>query len=155
VSTADPDQDERFMRLALQLAKAAGEAGEIPVGAVVVIAGETIGKGANSREGSGDPTGHAELVALREAARALRTWRLLGTTLYATLEPCPMCAGGLVAARVSRLVFAAADPKGGACGSLYNLCADPRLNHELSVEGGVLGEEAKDLLAGWFSARRC
>jgi tRNA(adenine34) deaminase len=143
------------MRLALQLAQAAGEAGEIPVGAVVVIAGETIGKGANSREGSGDPTGHAELLALREAARALGTWRLLGTTLYATLEPCPMCAGGLVAARVSRLVFAAPDPQGGACGSLYNLCADPRLNHELSVERGVLGEEAKDLLVGWFSARRC
>jgi tRNA(adenine34) deaminase len=154
VSSSDPEQDERFMRLALQLAKAAGDAGEIPVGAVVVKAGETIGKGANSREASGDPTGHAELLALRDAARTLGTWRLLGTTLYATLEPCPMCAGGLVAARVSRVVFAAPDPKGGACGSLYNLCADPRLNHELAVERGVLGEEAKDLLAEWFSARR-
>jgi len=142
------------MRLALQLAKAAGEAGEVPVGAVVVKAGEAIGKGANSREGSGDPTGHAELLALREAARALGTWRLLGATLYATLEPCPMCAGGLVAARISRLVFAAPDPKGGACGSLYNLCADPRLNHELAVERGVLGQEAGELLAEWFSARR-
>ena len=154
VSGANPRLDERFMRLALQLAQAAGDAGEVPVGAVVVKEGEAIGKGANSREVSSDPTGHAELVALRDAARALGTWRLLGTTLYATLEPCPMCAGGLVAARVSRLVFAAPDPKAGACGSLYNLCADPRLNHELSVERGVLGEEAKELLAEWFSAKR-
>jgi tRNA(adenine34) deaminase len=154
VSGADPVLDERFMRLALELAEAAGHAGEVPVGAVVVKEGEIIGKGSNSREASGDPTAHAELLALREAAKAVGTWRLIGTTMYATLEPCPMCAGGLVAARVSRLVFASADRKAGACGSLYNLCADPRLNHELSVERGVLGEEAGELLAEWFLARR-
>jgi tRNA(adenine34) deaminase len=154
VSSADPQLDERFMRLALQLAKAAGNAGDVPIGAVVVKEGEIIGKGANAREASGDPTAHAELVAMRDAARVLGTWRLLGTTLYTTLEPCPMCAGGLVAARVSRLVFAAPDRKAGACGSLYNLCADPRLNHELPVERGVLGEEAGEMLAEWFSARR-
>jgi tRNA(adenine34) deaminase len=154
VSSADLELDERLMRMALQLAQAAGEAGEVPVGALVVKDGEVIGRGANAREASGDPTAHAELLALREAARALGTWRLIGTTIYATLEPCPMCAGGLVAARVSRLVFAAPDPKSGACGSLYNLCADPRLNHELSVERGVLGRDAGKLLAEWFTARR-
>ena len=142
------------MRMALQLAQTAGEAGEVPVGALVVKDGEVIGRGANAREASGDPTAHAELLALREAARALGTWRLVGTTIYATLEPCPMCAGGLVAARVSRLVFAAPDPKAGACGSLYNLCADPRLNHELPVERGVLAQDAGKLMAEWFTARR-
>ncbi len=154
MSSADLELDEHLMRMALQLAQAAGEAGEVPVGALVVKDGEVIGRGANAREASGDPTAHAELLALREAARALGTWRLIGTTIYATLEPCPMCAGGLVAARVSRLVFAAPDPKSGACGSLYNLCADPRLNHELSVERGVLGRDAGKLLAEWFTARR-
>jgi tRNA(adenine34) deaminase len=154
VSSADPPLDERFMRLALHLAKKAGDAGEVPVGAIVVKDGEVIGQGGNCREASGDPTAHAELVALREAAKALGSWRLVGATVYATLEPCPMCAGGLVAARISRLVFAAPDREAGACGSLYNLCADPRLNHELAVERGVLGEEAGDLLAEWFSAKR-
>ena len=146
--------DEGFMRMALQLARSAGEAGEVPVGAVVTKGGEVLGKGANAREATGDPTAHAELLALREAAKTVGAWRLPGATLYATLEPCPMCAGGLVAARVSRLVFGAADPKSGACGSLYNLCADPRLNHELSVERGVLAEDAGSLLTGWFSTRR-
>jgi tRNA(adenine34) deaminase len=154
VSSADLELDEHLMRMALQLAQTAGEAGEVPVGALVVKDGEVIGRGANAREASGDPTAHAELLALREAARALGTWRLVGTTIYATLEPCPMCAGGLVAARVSRLVFAAPDPKAGACGSLYNLCADPRLNHELAVERGVLAHDAGKLLAEWFTARR-
>ncbi len=154
MSSADLELDEHLMRMALQLAQTAGEAGEVPVGALVVKDGEVIGRGANAREASGDPTAHAELLALREAARALGTWRLVGTTIYATLEPCPMCAGGLVAARVSRLVFAAPDPKAGACGSLYNLCADPRLNHELSVERGVLAQDAGKLLAEWFTARR-
>ncbi len=142
------------MRLALQLASAAGGAGEVPVGAVVVKEGRAVGTGANAREATGDPTAHAELIALREAAKALGSWRLTGTTLYVTLEPCSMCAGGLVAARVSRLVFGAPDPKAGACGSLYNLCADPRLNHEITVERGFLGQEAGSLLADWFSARR-
>jgi tRNA(adenine34) deaminase len=148
------ERDERFMRLALGLASAAGEAGEVPVGAVLVKEGQTVGRGANAREATGDPTAHAELMALREAASTLGSWRLTGTTLYVTLEPCPMCAGGLVVARVSRLVFGAPDPKAGACGSLYNLCADPRLNHEITVERGFLGQEAGGLLADWFSARR-
>ena len=146
--------DERFMRLALDLARSAGEAGEVPVGAVVTHNGDVVGQGANAREASSDPTAHAELIALRQAATALGTWRLTGTTMYVTLEPCPMCAGGLVAARVNRLVFAASDPKSGACGSLYNLCADPRLNHELAVERWVLSDLARDLLSGWFSAQR-
>ncbi len=142
------------MRLALDLARSAGEAGEVPVGAVVTHNGDVVGQGANAREASSDPTAHAELIALRQAATALGTWRLTGTTMYVTLEPCPMCAGGLVAARVNRLVFAASDPKSGACGSLYNLCADPRLNHELVVERWVLSDLARDLLSGWFSAQR-
>jgi tRNA(adenine34) deaminase len=148
------EDDERFMRLALDLAAQAGEAGEVPVGAVVVKDGVVVGRGANAREASGDPTAHAEIVALREASGALGSWRLDGATLFVTLEPCPMCAGALVMARMSRLVFGASDPKAGSCGSLYNLCADPRLNHELPVSRGVLAREAASLLAGWFAARR-
>ena len=154
MSGAALTEDERFMRLALDLARSAGTAGEVPVGAVVTFHGEVVGKGANSRETTGDPTAHAELVALRHAAQALGTWRLTGTTLYATLEPCPMCAGGLLAARVSRLVFAAPDPKSGACGSLYNLCSDPRMNHELTVERWVMAGAASELLVEWFTAKR-
>ena len=142
------------MRLALDLAAKAGDAGEVPVGAVVVNGGEVIAQGANSREATGDPTAHAEVLALRDAAKVTGSWRLFGTTLYVTLEPCPMCAGALVAARVGRVVFAAPDPKAGACGSLYNLCADPRLNHELAVTRGVLREDASRLLSAWFAARR-
>ena len=146
--------DEGFMRLALELAAGAGEAGEVPVGAVVVRDGEVVGRGANAREATGDPTAHAEMVALREAAATLGSWRLVGATLYVTLEPCPMCAGALVAARLGRLVFGTADPKAGACGSLYNLCADPRLNHELPVVRGVLAQEASLVLSRWFAAKR-
>lgn len=146
--------DEHFMRLALDLAAKAGEAGEVPVGAIVVNGGEVIAEGANGREATQDPTAHAEVIALREAANVRGSWRLLGTTVYVTLEPCPMCAGSLVAARVSRVVFAAPDPKAGACGSLYNLCGDPRLNHELAVTRGVLRKEASVLLSAWFAARR-
>ena len=142
------------MRVALELAARAGAEGEVPVGAVVVREGEVIGRGANSRETTGDPTAHAEVLALREAAAALGSWRLADATLYVTLEPCPMCAGALVAARVGRLVFGTADPKAGACGSLYNLCADPRLNHELPVVRGVLAQEGSLLLSGWFAAKR-
>ena len=148
------DQDESFMRLALALATGAGQAGEVPVGAVVVRENKVIGQAANDREASGDPAAHAEVVALREAAGAVGSWHLEGCTMYVTLEPCPMCAGALVMARAARLVFGATDPKTGACGSLYNLCADPRLNHELQVTRGVLGQESAELLADWFSARR-
>lgn len=146
--------DEELMQMALALARVAGEAGDVPVGAVVSYEGEVVGTGHNAREADMDPTAHAELAALRNAAKTLGTWRLSGTTVYVTLEPCPMCAGSLVAARVSRLVFAAPDPKSGACGSLYNLCADPRLNHEISVERGVLEESSRKLLVEWFSTKR-
>ncbi len=151
---ASSGTDESYLRLALELGARAGEAGEVPVGAVIVRGGEVIGRGANVREATGDPTGHAEVVAIREAAKVTGSWRLLDATLYVTLEPCPMCAGALVAARMGRLVFGAADPKAGACGSLYNLCADPRLNHELPVVRGVLAQEAALLLSSWFAARR-
>jgi tRNA(adenine34) deaminase len=154
VNAPEAQPDEHFMRLALDLAAKAGDAGEVPVGAVVVNGDEVIAQGANGREAALDPTAHAEVVALREAAKVTGSWRLLGTTLYVTLEPCPMCAGALVAARVSRVVFAAPDPKAGACGSLYNLCGDPRLNHELTVTHGVLREDASRLLSAWFAARR-
>jgi tRNA(adenine34) deaminase len=154
VSAADLATDEKFMEIALELARSAGQAGEVPVGAIVTLRGEVVGRGANARVAGADPTAHAELIALRQAAKAVGSWRLTGATLYATLEPCPMCAGGLVAARVGRLVFAAPDPKSGACGSLYNLCADPRLNHELSVERGVLEASARALLVEWFSEKR-
>ncbi len=142
------------MRLALELAASAGEKGEVPVGAVVVKEGKVIGKAANAREATGDPTAHAEVLALREASAVIGSWRLEGCTLYVTLEPCPMCAGALVSARAGALVFGAPDPKAGACGTLYNLCADPRLNHELPVTRGVLGEECAKLLSSWFEARR-
>ena len=142
------------MRLALDEARRAGDAGEVPVGAVVVAGGQVVASAGNRREAAGDPTAHAEILALKAAARSLGSWRLDDATVYVTLEPCPMCAGALVAARVARLVFAAPDPKAGACGSLYNLCADPRLNHEIPVESGVLGPEAAELLSGWFATRR-
>jgi len=142
------------MRLALKAAAEAGELGEVPVGAVVVAGGAVVARAGNRREVDGDPTAHAELLALREAAGVLGTWRLNDAVLYVTLEPCPMCAGALVAARLGRVVFGAPDPKAGACGSLYNLCADPRLNHELPVTSGVLAEECAGLLSGWFARRR-
>jgi tRNA(adenine34) deaminase len=146
--------DDEAMDLALREARAAGEWGDVPIGAVVTLGGQVIGAAGNEREATADPTAHAEIVALRRAAEAVGTWRLSDATLYVTLEPCPMCAGALVAARVGRLVFAAPDPKAGACGSLYNLCSDPRLNHELPVTPGVRGAEASDLLSGWFANRR-
>jgi tRNA(adenine34) deaminase len=146
--------DLEAMTLALAEARRVGRAGEIPVGAVVVAADRVVGAAGNQRESTADPTAHAEILALRQAASTLGTWRLSGATVYVTLEPCPMCAGALVAARVSRLVFGAADPTAGACGSLYNLCADPRLNHELTVTPGVREEEGAALLREWFADRR-
>jgi tRNA(adenine34) deaminase len=142
------------MDLAIAEARHAGQAGEIPVGAVVVAGNRVVGTAGNERETTGDPTAHAEILALRRAAAALGSWRLSGATVYVTLEPCPMCAGALVAARVGRLVFGAADPKAGSCGSLYNLCADPRLNHELIVVPGVREPECAVLLRQWFTERR-
>jgi tRNA(adenine34) deaminase len=147
-------EDEAAMRLALSEASAATLHGDVPVGAVVIVDGAAVASRHNERELLGDPTAHAEILALRDAAGALGTWRLERATMVVTLEPCPMCAGALVAARLGRLVFGAPDPKAGACGSLYQLCADPRLNHELPVAGGVLAEDASDLLAGFFAERR-
>lgn len=146
--------DMEAMALALAEARRAGAAGDVPVGAVVVADGVVLSAAGNAREATGDPTAHAEILALREAAAAKGGWRLGDATLYVTLEPCSMCAGALVAARVGRLVFGAFDPKAGACGSLYNLCADPRLNHEVPVVAGVAEAEAAALLRDWFVTRR-
>jgi tRNA(adenine34) deaminase len=146
--------DEEAMARALELARAAGEAGEIPVGAVVLVDGPVVGASRNRREALHDPTAHAEVLALRQAAAARGSWRLDGATLVVTLEPCPMCAGALWAARVGRVVFGAANPDAGSCGTLYNLCADPRLNHEVEVRHGVLAEDSAALLQGFFADRR-
>jgi tRNA(adenine34) deaminase len=146
--------DEEMMRLALDEARAALVHGDVPVGAVAVIGGEVVARGHNERERRQDPTAHAEILVLRAAAEAAGGWRLGNVTLVVTLEPCPMCAGALVAARIARLVFGAADPGAGACGSLYNLCADPRLNHELPVTPGVRADECAALLAAFFAERR-
>lgn len=147
-------EDGHWMREALREAELAGHRGEVPVGAVVVGAGRVLGRAGNAIEASQDPTAHAEMLALRQAAAALGTRRLLATTLYATLEPCAMCAGAVVLARVPRLVFGAADPKSGACGSLHNVAEDPRLNHRCQVRGGVLKRECAELLKGFFTALR-
>ena len=146
--------DEEHMELALEEAALAPAHGDVPVGAVAVAGGEILARGHNERELRGDPTAHAELLALRHAAHALRSWRLDTVTLFVTLEPCPMCAGALVAGRVDRLVFAAPDAKAGACGSLYNLCVDPRLNHEVSVTPGVLADRGGEVLRRFFAGRR-
>jgi tRNA(adenine34) deaminase len=146
--------DVEAMEAALALAREAAAAGEVPVGAVAVFEGRVVGRGRNAREGANDPTAHAELLAVQEASRTLGRWRLTGVTLYVTLEPCAMCAGAMVLARIDRLVFGATDPKAGAAGSLQDLTADPRLNHRFPVEGGVLGDRSGDLLRDFFRARR-
>ena len=146
--------DVGWMRLALGEAVKATRHGDVPVGALAVAGGHVVASRHNERELQGDPTAHAEVLVLRDAAAELGTWRLEGVVVVVTLEPCAMCAGALVAARVSRLVFGAFDPKAGACGSLYNLCADPRLNHEVPVSGGVLAEECGTPLTAFFASRR-
>ncbi len=148
------DAEQAAMQLALDEAARGALLGEVPVGAVVLAGGAVVASRHNERERSGDPTAHAEVLALRDAASALGSWRLVDATLVVTLEPCPMCAGALVAARLGRVVFGAADPKAGACGSLYNLCADPRLNHEVAVVAGVRREDCAAVLAGFFATRR-
>ena len=142
------------MAEALAEAEAAARHGDVPVGAVVLIGGSIVGRGHNEREKRQDPTAHAEVLALQSAAAVVGSWRLSDATVVVTLEPCPMCAGALLAARVARLVFGAVDPKAGACGSLYNLCTDPRLNHEVAVVPGVQAEAAGALLQGFFAAHR-
>jgi len=146
--------DEAMMRLALAEAREAERLGEVPVGAVIVKDGEIVGRGRNTPIGSCDPTAHAEIGALREAARRLGNYRLTGTTLYVTLEPCIMCAGAMRHARVKRLVFGAADPKSGVAGTVVDLCRGPGANHDLAVTDGVLAEECGDLLRTFFRARR-
>jgi len=146
--------DEHFMRLALREADRAAEAGDVPVGAVVVHDGEVVGLGRNERELTGDPTAHAEIIALREASTKLGNWRLLDTVLYVTLEPCAMCAGAIVLSRVPRVVFATTDPKAGAAGSVFDVLAEPRLNHRPEVASGLFADEAGAQLRDYFAARR-
>lgn len=143
-----------FMRIALEEARKAEEEGEVPVGAVVVVDGKAIAKEHNRREQLQDPTAHAEVLALRKAAEATGQWRLLGATLYVTKEPCPMCAGAMVNARVKQLVFGCPDEKAGSAGSVYNIVSDPRLNHRLDVVSGVLEEECRTLLRRFFEKKR-
>jgi tRNA(adenine34) deaminase len=146
--------DERWMREALAEARAALEHGDVPIGAVVVHGDRVIGRGHNERERLEDPTAHAEVTALRAAAAALGSWRVLDSTLYVTLEPCAMCAGAIVLSRIPRLVYGTEDPKAGAAGSVLDVLADPRLNHRPQVDGGVLGDECGDLLRAFFAERR-
>jgi tRNA(adenine34) deaminase len=145
---------ETAMRLALEEATTAASHGDVPVGAVALVDGAVVARRHNERELTGDPTAHAEVLCLRDAAAARGHWRLDGLTLVVTLEPCPMCAGALWSARVDHLVYGAADPKAGAAGSLYNLCADPRLNHEVQVTHGVLADQSAAMLQAFFAERR-
>jgi tRNA(adenine34) deaminase len=147
-------RDEYFMRIALREARRALEHDDVPIGAVAVRGGEVIGAAHNEREVRGDPTAHAELIALREAARAVGGWRVLETVLYVTLEPCAMCAGAIVLARVPRVVFGASDPKAGAAGSVLDVLGETRLNHRPEVAGGLLAGECGALLSEFFAARR-
>jgi len=146
--------DERYMRMALDAAQVAEENGDVPIGAVIVHEGRVIARAYNEREQLKDPTAHAEIIALTQAAAALGMWRLHGCTMYVTLEPCPMCAGALVMARLDRLVYGCTDPKAGACGSLYDICRDGRLNHRLQVTPGVLAADCAAMLQAFFRQRR-
>jgi tRNA(adenine34) deaminase len=152
--TAFDARDEHFMRLALEEARLALLTSDVPIGAVAVRGDEVIGRGRNRREADQDPTAHAEMLALRQAAQAVGHWRLEGVTLYCTLEPCAMCAGAVVLARLPRLVYAASDPKAGMGGSLLNLLAYPALNHAVTVERGLLADEAAELLRAFFRQLR-
>ena len=148
------ETDERHMRMALRLAEEAARKGDVPIGAVVARGDEVLGAAGNERELRKDPTAHAEVLALRQASERLGGWRLLETTIYVTLEPCPMCAGAITLARVPRLVYGAADPKGGAVGSVIDLFDAPVVNHRPAVDAGLLAEESAELLESFFSARR-
>ena len=145
---------ERWMRAALQLARQAFDEGEVPIGAVIVHNERIIGEGYNQRETLNDPTAHAEMIAITQAAQALASWRLENCLLYVTLEPCPMCAGAMVLARVPLVVYGAADPKAGACHSLYQITSDARLNHRCQVVAGVLGERCGEVLSRFFAEKR-
>jgi tRNA(adenine34) deaminase len=147
-------RDEYFMRLALREAQRASEHEDVPIGAVVARDGEVIAAAHNERELRQDPTAHAEIIALREAARVMGTWRVLGAVLYVTLEPCAMCAGAIVLARIARVVYGAGDPKAGACGSVLDVLGEPRLNHRPDVAGGLLAGECGEMLSAFFASRR-
>lgn len=146
--------DQEYMQIALQLAHEAAQAGEVPVGALVVKDGVIVGRGYNAPISQSDPTAHAEIRAMRDAARQLGNYRLVGCTLYVTLEPCAMCAGAIQHARIARLVFGASDPKTGCCGSVIDLMAEARLNHHAAVTGGVMAAECGQMLSAFFAARR-
>src|SRR5438067_6037745 len=146
--------DATWMAEALAEARKAAAEGEVPIGAVVVHEARVVGRGRNARESRRDPTAHAEVLALQDAARSLGRWRLTGATIFATLEPCPMCAGALVNARIDRLVYAVPDPKAGAAGTLFDIPRDPRLNHRIEVASGVLAQECGDLLKDFFHDKR-
>ena len=147
-------KDEYFMRLALRQAVRAAQHGDVPIGAVVALDGEAIAAAGNERELRKSPVAHAEIIAIEQAAAYMKSWRLLNTVLYVTLEPCPMCAGAIVQARIPHLVYGATDEKGGAAGTLYNVCQDARLNHCLDITTGVLADESAALLRQFFQARR-
>ncbi|MGA7828609.1 MAG: tRNA adenosine(34) deaminase TadA [Geobacteraceae bacterium] len=146
--------DNYWMGLAIREAKKAGARGEVPIGAVVVRDGLVLGRGFNLREKSLDPTSHAEMTAIRKAAKKTANWRLLGATLYVTLEPCPMCMGAIILARLERVVFGCHDPKAGAAGSLFDLSNDARLNHRVALTSGIRGEECSELLSSFFAELR-
>ena len=147
--------DQRFMQLALEEASRATAVGEVPIAAILVRSNDVLAAAHNLREALQDPTAHAEMIVIRKAAEQLSSWRLTDTTLYVTLEPCPMCAGAIVQSRIARLVFGAWDPKAGACGSLFDIPSDHRLNHRVNVVGGVLEKESQTLLREFFRPKRC
>ncbi len=148
------EEDKRFMRMVIDQAKNAEDNGDVPIGAVIVHQGQIIAKAYNQREQLQDPTAHAEIIALTQAAAALEKWHLNGCTMYVTLEPCPMCAGALVLARIDRLVYGCDDPKAGACKSLYNIVQDGRLNHRVEVTSGVMEKQCRQQLQRFFARRR-
>jgi tRNA(adenine34) deaminase len=154
ILTDTQNTDETYMRLALELAEQAALAGEVPVGAIIVKDGVIIGRGGNAPIKSHDPTAHAEICAMRDAAQHLENYRMVDCTLYVTLEPCAMCAGAMQHARIARLVYGASDPKTGACGSVINLMSEPKLNHHTEMTGGILAQECGAVLSTFFAARR-
>ena len=148
------EKDKHFMQLAIEQAQIAEENGDVPIGAVIVYKNQIIGKAYNQREQLKDPTAHAEIIALTQAASFMENWHLNGCTMYVTLEPCPMCAGALVLSRMDRLCYGCSDPKSGACGSLYNIVQDQRLNHRVEVTGGVMEKQCRQQLQKFFAKRR-
>jgi len=148
------DRDEKFMLIALDEARKAAEMGEVPVGACLVVGGKVLARAHNLRENEPDPTAHAEILVLRRAAKVLGDWRLENATLYVTVEPCPMCAGAALLARVKRVVYGCADDKMGALGSIYDMSSDPRLTHRFAVRSGVLADQARELLRDFFTRER-